>query len=487
MQLGGCAWFFMSQIQSGCAGQAYLGPVKNLSRSPRSEQQSPSWVTAPRMRFEECIANLDDLIPRATRYHGLPVTRFRYHDLLSECLQYVDGVRRAVADADAFQDHAARYLKDELLRTRLTSPSQCIIFLRECLRKKGIVPKPKLTAETYANMFLDILLAEFRWDVCCAQQSRDSVRYMRFNPERGRLPKTERRQPKPPPAPVAGPSPPTSLEASCRGDETSEASQSGTAPRLCRQCQFVCPVPTRSFCSPACLHLYKIRSSGGYVRKSLLARDAGICDNCGLDTERLRIAVNRLFRHVNALKGNVEEHRERLGAMLSPLLPSGMRCTRLNKRGVVARGHFWHADHILAVSHGGGNTGLDGYRTLCVHCHRQMTAQLRKPLPPPPGTAAAASSACGLALTESLQSVCHSSWKKKNQEKCCLAMEEEGAPSEQPLNPETSELKQRVFARRRRTAARTPGACADLREELEKTLFSEGPDVSPVNAEVLSV
>ena len=37
---------------------------------------------------------------------------------------------------------------------------------------------------------------------------------------------------------------------------------------------------------------------------------------------------------------------------------------------------FWEADHINAVSEGGGECGLDNYRTLCVPCHKKVTKDL---------------------------------------------------------------------------------------------------------------
>lgn len=37
-------------------------------------------------------------------------------------------------------------------------------------------------------------------------------------------------------------------------------------------------------------------------------------------------------------------------------------------------GCFWQADHIVAVSEGGGECGMDNYRTLCDTCHAKVTA-----------------------------------------------------------------------------------------------------------------
>ena len=34
----------------------------------------------------------------------------------------------------------------------------------------------------------------------------------------------------------------------------------------------------------------------------------------------------------------------------------------------------WEADHILSVADGGGECGIDNYRTLCFVCHKQVSA-----------------------------------------------------------------------------------------------------------------
>jgi 5-methylcytosine-specific restriction enzyme A len=43
-----------------------------------------------------------------------------------------------------------------------------------------------------------------------------------------------------------------------------------------------------------------------------------------------------------------------------------------------ARKSLWDADHILPVAEGGGECDLDNIRTLCLRCHRVVTAQLRE-------------------------------------------------------------------------------------------------------------
>ena len=52
---------------------------------------------------------------------------------------------------------------------------------------------------------------------------------------------------------------------------------------------------------------------------------------------------------------------------------------RLGAPGIDRISHdgVWDADHIVPVVEGGGECGLDNYRTLCLPCHRKVTAQLR--------------------------------------------------------------------------------------------------------------
>ena len=41
-------------------------------------------------------------------------------------------------------------------------------------------------------------------------------------------------------------------------------------------------------------------------------------------------------------------------------------------------GGLWDADHELPVVKGGGMCGLENIRTLCIKCHKQITAELLK-------------------------------------------------------------------------------------------------------------
>jgi 5-methylcytosine-specific restriction endonuclease McrA len=93
----------------------------------------------------------------------------------------------------------------------------------------------------------------------------------------------------------------------------------------CRHCRRAVQPPKMNWCSKACITAALIRKGdAGVVRRELRKRDKGICARCGVD----------------------------------------------------ARYDGWEADHIMPVSEGGGGCDLDGYRTLCIPCHKIETAQL---------------------------------------------------------------------------------------------------------------
>jgi len=119
----------------------------------------------------------------------------------------------------------------------------------------------------------------------------------------------------------------------------------------CRYCQAEVPTGRRSFCSDVCVHEWKLRSDPTYVRRQIHRRDRGVCSACGLDTDRFKEAIARL--------------------------PYGQRLPALLARGFKQHGHLWEADHIQPVADGGGECGLENYRTLCLPCHKLATRQWR--------------------------------------------------------------------------------------------------------------
>lgn len=120
--------------------------------------------------------------------------------------------------------------------------------------------------------------------------------------------------------------------------------------KLCRECGKPTPNKRKTFCSPECVHDWRMKTSTSYVRKCVYARDHGVCAVCGLDTMDLK---RRLLA------------RRRRGI--------GNYTALLDRLGILHRRTYWDADHIVPVCHGGGLTGLDNYQTLCVWCHKQKT------------------------------------------------------------------------------------------------------------------
>ncbi len=123
---------------------------------------------------------------------------------------------------------------------------------------------------------------------------------------------------------------------------------------LCRWCAVEVPKGRRSFCSSACVHAWRLRTSPAYLRAAVLQRDHGVCARCTVDT----LAAYRLLRRARG------ERRWEL-----------LRTWGLDR---LDRKSLWDADHVVPVAEGGGQCDLANLRTLCIHCHRVMTAALRK-------------------------------------------------------------------------------------------------------------
>jgi len=125
---------------------------------------------------------------------------------------------------------------------------------------------------------------------------------------------------------------------------------------LCRWCAIEVPRGRRTFCSPDCVHEWKLRTDPGYLREQVFARDRGVCAVCRRDTEALRKDFRKL------------DYRSRRQF----LKEWGVKET--------TRRSLWDADHVVPVAEGGGECDLANMRTLCLKCHRAVTAELRKRL-----------------------------------------------------------------------------------------------------------
>ena len=168
--------------------------------------------------------------------------------------------------------------------------------------------------------------------------------------------------------------------------------------------------PRRTSHSDACVKNWKERNDPATIALVLLERDRGICALCGRDTEQLRrqcmrinrpaepdvheIAVGMGYQHAyddhesgygwcGRVRADVESAYETAmyfyGREVSlPWLcwqeELNRECANLGFPDVTRR--WWEADHIVPVIEGGGGCGPEGYRTLCVPCHKAETAKL---------------------------------------------------------------------------------------------------------------
>lgn len=137
--------------------------------------------------------------------------------------------------------------------------------------------------------------------------------------------------------------------------------------RLCRFCRNEVPPSKRTFCSAECIHEWRLRSNVSYLRKHLYERDLGICDICKLDTRQLKIKIEDAWRLTKRSSSSPSK---------SPVWAEFLKIFNLS-HGEAFRS-LWQADHITPVIEGGGECGLDGVRTTCITCHKQLTKELAK-------------------------------------------------------------------------------------------------------------
>jgi len=134
----------------------------------------------------------------------------------------------------------------------------------------------------------------------------------------------------------------------------------GRQPRECTWCG--APVPPRrsSWCSQACVDAF-LTIRPGEITRILKKRDRGHCALCGCDTERIRRIVNllRRWREFSAVRDYIRHLKER-----------GFNT------GLFSVRRLWQADHIVPVCEGGGLCRAEGFRTLCMPCHKRVTAEL---------------------------------------------------------------------------------------------------------------
>lgn len=149
--------------------------------------------------------------------------------------------------------------------------------------------------------------------------------------------------------------------------------------------------PLRTSHSPRCFKEWEQRNVPAVIRRILKERDKEICALCGLDT---RIEAIKSRDYLPLLRWFAKKETVELiqqgklldweGKVIQHEAHAYSHIEKVVREELKARGwyndHWWEADHIIPVAEGGGGCGPEGYRTLCIACHRKQTAALAKRL-----------------------------------------------------------------------------------------------------------
>lgn len=156
---------------------------------------------------------------------------------------------------------------------------------------------------------------------------------------------------------------------------------------LCRRCGEEVPKGRLTFCGEACIHEWKLRTDPGYLRNQVEKRDRGRCGRCGVrpqawsDHHGIAGKLADVQRDIDRANGmskldadawfliRAKAIHERWDELFGVLRGLGY---------VDGRGHWWEADHVVAVVEGGGQCGIDNLQTLCLRCHKAKTRAMHR-------------------------------------------------------------------------------------------------------------
>ena len=147
---------------------------------------------------------------------------------------------------------------------------------------------------------------------------------------------------------------------------------------LCRQCGVEVPKGRRTFCGDQCVDQWKIKTDPTFVRIKLFDRDRGVCALCGLDTVKTLKELHDLDAFYDIQYSHARRYDIKANITLKARLQDlGISVSRYVGVRYCHYG-IWDADHIVPGVEGGGECGLDNYRTLGCRCHNQETAKLAR-------------------------------------------------------------------------------------------------------------
>jgi 5-methylcytosine-specific restriction protein A len=127
----------------------------------------------------------------------------------------------------------------------------------------------------------------------------------------------------------------------------------------CRWCWNEVGKGRQSWCSDECVEEYMQLHDWATARGNVRKRDHEVCAFCGVDTGWLKLVWNKLRGPMR--DDQVRGHHDWL--TLGQLLCGNRDTCR----------EWWEADHIKPRADGGDNA-LANLRTLCLPCHRGVTA-----------------------------------------------------------------------------------------------------------------
>jgi 5-methylcytosine-specific restriction protein A len=117
--------------------------------------------------------------------------------------------------------------------------------------------------------------------------------------------------------------------------------------------------------SNAALSVRPLAAREAKLRERVFARDRGVCGLCGVDTEALRVRLEKLRNDSPGSLAKASRYRQALKDL-----------------GIRAGQKLWEADHALPLVDGGSDT-LKNARTLCAFgpvddpgCHQLVTSKI---------------------------------------------------------------------------------------------------------------
>lgn len=138
----------------------------------------------------------------------------------------------------------------------------------------------------------------------------------------------------------------------------------------CTWCQKPVTKPAKHWCrDEACLNAFKMANDPTFIRQKVFERDAGICASCGNHP----LEAERLWYHFREMASVLHQLRPYPRSFLSGLKCNCLWCFATRAAADMRK---WEADHVLPVVEGGGQCGLENYRTLCLICHKRETKLL---------------------------------------------------------------------------------------------------------------